>query len=342
MELCLADPSAHVHTTYTRNSHKPDSHSFSSVFVLSDFALPYAAAKILGYDSGGDTVGAVSPSNYQWEWLPARSSDFRGNVSFNPNQLNNVNNLFVDDVANSNKGSPKAGGGYRGELLIFTGFDPNEACGFSGDMDPNSVAGLTKGSIDSGSGWDVGGVSGAEMTGSIVTVLFDDGSFASTTLSADGSQAGSGAVLIEGGPVASAPVLGVNGVGPGGSGSYNNGGTPLNVSVSGSAGSQVRVSMAKGFDALTNTETVANGQISIDALVAARLEAQFPVFPANNAYEWTHQVVTIPPSGSITVSGFSVDGDGAQIAGIAFSAVVIDTSGNPLSPATAPIRLRRL
>jgi len=188
----------------------------------------------------------------------------------------------------------------------------------------------------------VGGVSGAEMTGSVVTVLFDDGSSASTSLSADGSQAGSGAVLIEGGPDSSAPDLGVNGIGPGGSGSYNNGNTPLNVSVSGKPGSRVRVSMAKGFDAVTNTQTVANGQISIDALVAARLLAQFPGFPANNADQWTHQVVTIPPSGSTTVSGFSVNGDAAKIAGIAFSAVVIDTNGKPLSPATAPIRLRRL
>jgi len=96
-----------------------------------------SVAKILNYDSGGNTVGAVSPSDYKWEWLPARSSNFRGDVSFNPNQLNNVNNLFVNDVSNNNKSSPKAGGGYRGELLIFTGFDPNEACGFSGDMDPN-------------------------------------------------------------------------------------------------------------------------------------------------------------------------------------------------------------
>jgi hypothetical protein len=85
---------------------------------------------------------------------------------------------------------------------------------------------------------------------------------------------------------------------------------------------------------------VGDGKISVKNLVAARLKAQYPDFPVNNAKNWQHTTVTIPSSGSITVSNlFNYDAITAKNP-IAFCAVVINSSsGDPLSLTTAPIRL---
>ncbi|MEL6185935.1 MAG: malectin domain-containing carbohydrate-binding protein, partial [Myxococcota bacterium] len=109
-----------------------------------------SVAKNLTYNSGAASVAPVSIGSYDWLWLPARGTSFVPTSAFDASDLSNVDNLFVDAVSNSNKASPKAGGGFRGELLLFTDFDPGETVGFSGDMDPNSIAGLTKSSVDTG------------------------------------------------------------------------------------------------------------------------------------------------------------------------------------------------
>lgn len=307
---------------------------FSDVVFDNDGTGGDSVAKDLTYDSGGSSVGVISISNYQYLWLKARDSSFNGGAAFDPTKLYNINNLFVNAVSNTNQGNPKAGGGYRGELLLFTDFTSTKKVGFSGDMDPNCVAGLSKSSIDSGANWDVGGVSGAEMIGSVVTVIFGDGTSASSTMAADGSNAGSIAVLMESGFTESAPVLTVNGIGPGGAGTYK---TNPAVVVSSDPGNIVRISMVKGFDPVTNTATVASGAISIDALVTARLAAQYPEFPVNNAYSWQHKTVTIPPAGFLDVSSqFNVGSEGMAIA---WTAVVVDGVGEPISDTASPIRL---
>jgi hypothetical protein len=298
-------------------------------------------AKDLSIDSNGGNVGAVSISKYQEFWLPARNSSFTSSATFNANQLSNVNNLFVDATADNSLTGNKAGGGFRGELLLFTDFGSGEKVGFSGDMDPNSIAGLTKGTIDSGANWDVGGVSGSEMINGVVTILFGDGTTATGTIAADGSQ--SGGVAIIRGDLAGPPTLTVNNIAAGKSGSYGASSTPTVIVVA-SSGATVRVSMVEAFDPTANTgKMVGDGKISVKNLVAARLKAQYPDFPANNAKNWQHKIVTMPSSGTMNVSNlFNYDAVKAKNP-IAFCAVVINSSsGDPVSRTTAPIRwLRR-
>ena len=99
----------------------------------------------------------------------------------------------------------------------------------------------------------------------------------------------------------------------------------------------MQVTMVKGFDAVNNTQTVANGAISIDALVAARLAAQYPEFPVNNAYSFQHKTVTIPASGFLDLtSQFNV---GPENFPIAWTAVVLDSAGEPISETSKPIRM---
>ena len=312
-----------------------------------------SVAKNLTYNSGAASVAPVSINSYDWLWLPARGVSFAPTLAFDAADLSNIDNLFVDAVSNNSKPSPKAGGGFRGELLLFTDFDPGETVGFSGDMDPNSIAGLTKSSVDTGSNqvnagknFDAGGVSGAEMIGSTVTALFGDGTFATGTLASDGSQSGAVALI---GEVGTTPGLTVNGVAPGGFGTY--GATRPVISLTGIPGSSVRVSMMKAFDPVGNATTVASGAVSVDLLVSSRLEAQYPAFPVNNAVEFQHLVVTIPASGTVNLTAsFNYDTisqpsdasspfPGDDVLPIAYSAVVIDAGGEPLTAPSAPIRL---
>jgi hypothetical protein len=291
-------------------------------------------AKSLSIDFNGENVGAVSTDSYAEFWLPARGSSFVASAAFDANKLSNVNNLFVDSTADNSLDSPKAGGGFRGELLLFTDFTNGEKVGFSGDMDPNSIAGISKGTIDSGSNWDVGGVSGAEMISGVVTILFGDGTTASGTIAADGSQGGSVAVISN--DLQSAPGLRVNGISAGGSGSYSSS-RPM-VMVQASPGATVRVSKVEGFDPTASTTMVGNNKITVKNLVSARLNVQYPEFPVNNAKNWQHVSVTIPQSGSMDVSTlFSHDSSSKNP--IAFSAVVINGRGDPTSRTAKPVRL---
>ena len=75
--------------------------------------------KPLRYNNNGENVGAISINNYDWLWLPVRSVA-NPSGAFDPNALSDVNNLYLDATANVNGlPSPKAGGGYHGELLLF-------------------------------------------------------------------------------------------------------------------------------------------------------------------------------------------------------------------------------
>lgn len=259
----------------------------------------------------------------------------------------------ADPLANSTGTGQASNGGFKGAILKFDpnvngGFATLETVGFSGDMDPNSIAGLDKNGsngVDTGAidGWDVGGISGHELIGSTFTVLFDDGSTAYGQLASDGSAAGAQALAAQGGTQANAPVLTVNGVGAGGTGTY--GGTTPQVLVSGTPGDVVRITMTKGFDPVTNTN---NG---IDALVEDRLDAYD--FKASNTFDSQTVDVVIPVGGTYDASNlFDYDdavannvGDGTfpgdDVAQIGFVASVVDPSnGNlPISGVTTPVYL---
>ena len=117
--------------------------------------------------------------------------------------------LTIDSHGNTGVVAPTASsyvgaGGIQGyETIVLTfngsangGFQPGESVGFSVDIDPNSIAGASKSLLDGGSipAWDVGGVSGAELIGSRVTVTFEDGTTATGQLHGVGNQAGSQAL----------------------------------------------------------------------------------------------------------------------------------------------------
>ncbi|MEN0064417.1 MAG: MopE-related protein [Myxococcota bacterium] len=316
--------------------------------------------KALTFSTGAADVLPIDPAvtAYPNLSLPARSISFDPLDAFNPNLLTDEDNLFVDEVSNNSLPSPKAGGGFRGQLLLFTGFDAGETIGFSSDMDPNSIAGLLKGTVDtasnqvgSTSNFDVGGISGAELTGSLITILFGDGTIASAQLGHDGSQAGAQTVVstIALQPAPTADVQ-VDGFLPGDVGVY--GVDVPEVIVTGTPGDTVRISLAKGIDPVGNSATVATGQITIDSLVDSRLNTLYPAFPVNNAAEWQHIDVVIPASGLIDItygvgaqsfdySGVAANGGftGDDVLPLAYVAAVIDAQGRPVGPVSEPIYL---
>ena len=252
---------------------------------------------------------------------------------------------------NTGTGIP-SNGGYKGAIVKFDGsdggFENGETVGFSGDMDPNSIAGLTKGSVDGSAidSWDVGGISGHEMIGSTFTVLFDDGTTAYGQLSSDGSASGSQAMATEAGFTAAAPTLTVNGVSAGGTGTY--GVSQPTITVTGTPGDTVRVTLTKGFNPVTETS---NG---IADLVENRLERYD--FKASNNFDSQSIDVLIGADGSFDATGMfdynnavannKADGTfpGDDVAQLGFVASVIDPANNDLSisPVTAPIYLENV
>ncbi|MCV3273959.1 malectin domain-containing carbohydrate-binding protein [Roseobacter sinensis] len=250
-----------------------------------------------------------------------------------------------DPLANTTGTGQPSNGGFKGAIVKFTDFDTGETVGFSGDMDPNSIAGLLKSGVDAGAtdSWDVGGISGHELIGSRFTVLFDDGTTASGQLGSDGSASGSQALADQGLTKATTPTLEVNGVAAGGTGTY--GVTQPTIIVTGDVGDTVRITMTKGFNPVENT---ANG---IAQLVEDRLDRYD--FKANNNFDSQSVDVVIGPDGTFDATGLfdyddavannNADGTfpGDDVAQIAFVASVIDTSNNdlPISDLTAPIVL---
>ena len=231
-------------------------------------------------------------------------------------------------------------GGFRGLLLKAGtdggGFESGETVGFSGDMDPNSLAGLMKSGengVDTNaiSSWDVGGISGAEIAGSKFFVLFDDGTTASGVLGNSGTQAGAIGKAVQG--QAEVPVtIEVNG----GSGVYGAGGVAPTIVVSGTPGQLVQVVLAKGLQPVTNDMAGVGGTTGPKSLVEARLAITHPDFPVSNAFDFQTLEVTIGsngtvivPTGALTYSTTSsgVSFPGFDVAPIAISAVAINNEG---------------
>ena len=253
-----------------------------------------------------------------------------------------------DPLPNTTGAGIASNGGYKGAMVKFDanddgGFQNGEIVGFSGDMDPNSIAGLPKSSVDAGAinGWDVGGISGHELIGSLFTVLFDDGTTASGQLMSDKSNAGSIAIASQ----ALTPKtvsLTVNGTVAGGVGVY--GVTTPTVIVTGDPGQLVRVTMTRGLDPVTNETS------GVDNLVEARL-ARYD-FKVNNAFDEQSVDVTIGANGTFDASGLFTYGAasgtgkggfaGDTTAQIGFVASAIANIGGdvvPVGPVTAPIYL---
>ncbi len=240
--------------------------------------------------------------------------------------------------------------GYEGIQLLFDasvdgGFQPGETVGFSIDMDPNSIAGSTKSTLDSGSvpAWDVGGVSGAELIGSSFTVTFTDGTSATGQIQGAKNQAGSKGLASLDSPNQTVSLT-VNGLGAGGVGTYSS--SAPSVIVNGPAGKTARIVLTKGMiQPVNNNFTGTYGaqlQAQLDALAAS-------AFPANNAaYFQTVDVLLTGSAQNITssfdftqVPGYVLAVNEAQLP-LGFVASVIDPSNDdlPLGPVTAPIYLR--
>lgn len=272
--------------------------------------------------------------------------------------------LFAGDdpLPNTTGTGLASSGGFRGVLVKFdgTGFTDGETVGFSGDMDPNSIAGLNKfdaNGVDTGAinNWDVGGVSGSELIGSTFTVLFDDGSTATGYLHSDNSQSGSIGEATENQSQRTATLsIETDGatLASGETGTY--GGDAPVITVSGTPGDTVRVVMQKGFNPVTNDNS------GVATLVADRLLAAQPDFLANNSFDLQTVDVVIPANGSITlaVGAFDYNGTisgetfvGDDLQPLAFSAAVIAPASDntpdvlegddsvALGPVSAPIYL---
>ena len=286
-------------------------------------------AKELSHDWGTTETLPIAIDQYQWAWQPARSSSsYNPDAAFNPGALSDVDNLFVSELSDSGLG---CAGGFRGQMMVFESFTTGDVYEFSGDMDPNSLAGLSQGTASIHAEWDVGGVSGAEIVGSVVTVLFGDGTTASGTIASDGSQAGAVAIISDN--LDAAPGLNVGGYTSGSNGSID---APPSIIVSAKSGDIVRVTMYSAFDPVDNQEPLAGGQIGAEALVTARLQAQYPYFPVNNARFLQHIEVDIPNSGIADISdSFQFFEDPA----VGFTAVVLNNNGEPTSTTSDPIHL---
>ncbi|MEM7545403.1 MAG: tandem-95 repeat protein [Pseudomonadota bacterium] len=242
-----------------------------------------------------------------------------------------------------------AGGtaGFEGLSLIFDtavdgGFETGETVTFAVDMDPNSIAGSTKGILDSGAvpAWDIGGVSGAELIGSTYTITFEDGTTATGQLSGAGNQGGSLGVASQ--DIAGLEaVLTVNNLGEGDVGNYSDGGPT--VIVDGPAGETVRVVLTKGIIQPVNNNFPEPFASQLDAQLAALAASDFP---ANNAAEF--QTVDVLLTGApqdisalfnfADVPGFELPFIESQLP-LGFVATIIDPANGdlPKGPVSDPI-----
>lgn len=234
--------------------------------------------------------------------------------------------------------------GYKGLRLQFDntvngGFEFGETIGFSVDMDPNSVAGTEKDPLDGGSnpGWDVGGVSGAELIGSNFTVTFTDGTTAAGQLQGTNSQAGSQALADQSLPDLEVSLT-VNGVKEGEIGTYDS--DSARVIINGAKGRTARVVLTKGFiQPVSSYASFLENQL--DVLAASD-------FPANNAVEFQTVDILLTGENQDICDRFDLTGvDDYDFAGeerlpIGFVASIIDVDNNDfaLGAVTQPIYLQ--
>ena len=279
---------------------------------------------------------------------------------------NNADNLFFAGPTplpdTSGQAAGPASGGFRGLLLRFDGseggFDGGETVGFSGDGDPNSIAGFSSGLLNpnavTAGNFDTGGQSGAELIGSSFTVLFADGTTATGFLGSDGTQAGAVGEAVQGRAPSSAQVAIATGTGTFSSNGDNTGtygGDLPEITVTGTPGDEVRVTLFKGFN-----PTDLGG---VTDIIQDRLDDSQPQFAVNNAFDIQTFDVTIGANGTAvlpdsafdynaTDSGVTFTGDNVQP--LAITAHVLASVGDatatsggddtaPAGPVSTPVFL---
>ena len=190
--------------------------------------------------------------------------------------------------------------------LSFNDFGPGETFSFSVDVDPTSIQGHPGTN-------DLGSVSGLELTGATVTVIFDNGtSLVGETFHKQGSATGSSVVLKESGPAKATalaqPTLAVLGL-PGPTAQVTE--ASQTIRISGPTGASVALFI---LEAGLFTDQVPNGGFDLDA------------FEANNALGFTDLTGTIGGGGTvdmpITLTKSDAKGGFNYIA-----AVVTDSNG---------------
>ena len=199
--------------------------------------------------------------------------------------------------------------GYDTQYLAFTDFDPDETVAYSVDLDPNSIKGAQAPGPSSS-----GAVSGLELSGSTVTVTFENGETHTGFLFGDGSQGGSQAFV--GDDVPAAPALDVPGVALAPTtlseahSAATVGDAGQTVEISGSPGAEVRLLRVEGA---LFTDGVPNGGYDIEA------------YEANSAVVVDEQRATIGPDGTAAIDVTLTDT--AQTGGRNYFVAVVERNG---------------
>ena len=272
------------------------------------------------------------------------------------NRALNADNLFFPGptpLADTSGLGSAISGGFRGLLIRFDGsnggFDGGEVVGFSGDGDPNSLAGFSQGEVGFSSQggnaitgtFDTGGQSGAELVGSSFTVLFADGSTATGFIGSDTSLAGGVGEAVQGREQRTPNLTVDTGSGVFSSTGNSNGqygGTEPQITVTGQPGDIVRVTLYKGVNPVV---TSAGSPDSVADVIQNRLDASQSEFPVNNAFDVQNVDVVIGSNGTGQVSGGAFDynntrsgvsfaGDQVQPLAITAAIVVQATDGNAI------------
>lgn len=227
---------------------------------------------------------------------------------------------------------PGGEAGFRKLVLTFSpdvdgGFEPGESIGFSIDMDPNSIAGARKGPLDQGTDpkWDVGGVCGAELIGSLVTITFADGTRSSAQLHGVGNNAGSHTLVRQDAEPTAVDLTAETGDDD-----------KVRLIVNGPAGATARVVATRGFiQPVTNL---------FEGEYAQRLDRQLAAlrdtpFPANNAFAF--QTIDVDLTGQpVDISdALAVPGDASLPMGFVAAAIDPADDGLPVGPVTTPTYL---
>ena len=300
--------------------------------------------------TGGDTTASL----FQVDSGTATGGFFVGEN----NQALNAENLFFPGetpLADTSGLGSAISGGFRGLLIRFDGsnggFDGGEVVGFSGDGDPNSIAGFSQGEVGFGrqgggnaitGTFDTGGQSGAELVGSNFTVLFADGTTATGFIGSDTSLAGGVGEAVQGREQRTPNVTVNTGSGVFSSTGNSNGqygGTEPQITVTGQPGDIVRVTLYKGVNPVV---TSAGSPESVADVIQSRLDASQSEFPVNNAFDVQNVDVVIGSNGTGQVgsgafdynntrSGVSFAGDQVQPLAITAAIVVQATNGGAIA-----------
>tara|TARA_R110000868_G_scaffold150689_1_gene374141 strand:- start:31332 stop:37586 length:6255 start_codon:yes stop_codon:yes gene_type:complete len=211
-----------------------------------------------------------------------------------------INSAVGSFAANATYQLGSAATGYKQISIDFNGFNPGETVNFSLDIDPMSMLGY-------GKTVPAGGVSGAELAGSRVTFVFDDGSTTEAELFGSGiAQADARGVS----NLRAAPTLSLQGQS---SGNVSFPAGDPSVIVHGTPGATVRVQM----------------------MTVAQLSVPFEdPYEGNAATDVVYETVTLDGAGEGVISGsLSVD----QV--LVMAVAEVNAQGIAISAVSEPLRI---